>query len=72
ESIVARSVALLDDLNQQHPGDESVLLVAHGQILRMLICVLLDIIRRASSASRWTTRRSRSCVILLMASCYIV
>lgn len=43
ESIVARSMALLDDLNQQHPGDESVLLVAHGQILRMLICVLLDI-----------------------------
>lgn len=42
-AIVARVAALLDDLAQAHPNQETVLLVAHGQTLRILICVVLDI-----------------------------
>lgn len=42
-SIVARVSALLDDLRRAHSGDESVLLVAHGQTLRVLICLALEI-----------------------------
>ncbi len=42
-SIVARVSALLDDLRARHPNSECVLLVAHGQTLRVLICVALGI-----------------------------
>lgn len=41
--IVARITALLDDLARSHPGDETVLLVGHGQVLRMLICIALGL-----------------------------
>ncbi len=40
---VARIESLLGDLESTHPEDESVLLVAHGQLLRLLICVAVGI-----------------------------
>lgn len=43
DQTVARITALLADLARDHPGDATVLLVSHGQILRLLLCIALDI-----------------------------
>lgn len=42
-AIVVRVTAVLRDLERAHPQRESVLVVAHGQLLRLLICVAVEI-----------------------------